>query len=130
MELATFLIKAGLVSIVGGIFAWLLSMILNPVIAFGIIGETAIGLVLVFILLGMSIKYKNEIKITAASLFQTVMLFFIIGLIGTLITTFIPIAGIANFILSINFTILGILWTFFYIMLIELLLAKVFKMKS
>lgn len=116
------LIKAIVVTIIGGIVATDLSMIF-PIVQSMPFGTPVLWIVIALILAVVLAKYK-AVKIDKISIFDLAVLLALIAAIGTALTTVMP--TLAPFVLSVGqaFTVEGLLLTLLYIALTEWLVVK------
>lgn len=106
-------------TLIGGAAAYVFGMLFGMMLAIPLWGaiQLLIGIVLALVLA----KYGN---VDDYNLFRFVILMGIVGLIGTIITTFVPIA--APFILAVGaFTVNGLVWTFVYVLSAEAVKSRV-----
>jgi len=107
-----------LAAIFGGVIAYILGMALS-----GIAVMTVGPIILALLGIGIALFLASKSKIDNWSFFRLVMLFGMIGVVGSVITMIVP--ATAFFILSVEqFTWVGLIWTFVYIMLAELTGSK------
>lgn len=117
----TGLITKGIgVTIIGGIMAYVLAMVTGMMTAIPLWGAVSI---LIAVILAVLLAKFGEVD--DYNLFEFVILLGVVAFIGTVVTTLVPMA--APFILSVGaFTVGGLVWTFVYILLAEMILGKMF----
>jgi len=120
-EIQKLLTKVVIVAFVGGIVSYLVTMFLGPIIATGI-GQIFGSIVLLVLLVALA----KKAKIDNMNWFHAFVLLFAVGVVGSILAMFVPF--ISAYVLSVsNFTLTGLMWTVFYVMVAEIIAGKYMK---
>jgi len=118
IDLSEMSVLALFVAVIGGLVAYVLGMAFGALTAVPLWGS--IQLLIGIVLAVMLAKYGG---VDEYNLFRFVILLGIVGFIGTIITTFVPV--VAPFILAVGaFSVNGLVWAFVYILSAEAIKSR------
>jgi hypothetical protein len=125
-DIKTLLLSLLLITVLGGIIAFILGMVLTPIQAAVGIWGNVLALAIAFFAL-LLIVWGTKTKIENMNPVNMLIMFAGIAMFGSILTTIMP--SLSPYILSINFTVTGMVWAIIYTIAAELIISKVLKKK-
>jgi len=121
VDLATLSKKAIIVAFLGGIISYIVTTTIGSMIATGI-GQIIGSIILLVLLIALAKKATFD----DLNLFHMLILLFAVGIVGSILSLSVPF--ISAYVLSVsNFTLTGLMWTVFYVMVAEIIAGKYMK---